>query len=318
LISIRLPALAGLWLWCAGTLAAPAPTLPLSDLAAISSRDALLVVAPHPDDESLCCAGLIQRAHAVGAKVGIVWLTSGDAFELDAGLVEHTLRPGQTGLRQLAIQRMEEARVAARTLQVPPDRLYFLGFPDRGLLPLLLDYFYVPYTSPHTGLAAVSYPGALAPGASYEGRNLQRGLTTVLDALKPTFVLAPSPLDAHPDHRAAGDLVIRTLGERQQLDRIRYWIVHGGTLWPAPRGLHPDAALVPPKGLSGMQWESVPLEPSERDAKLEALRRYHTQMFGLETRFLVSFVRRNEIYARRPLPVTLPAPQMSAPEQPEP
>ena len=31
--------------------------------------DVLVVVAPHPDDETLCCAGAIERAHAAGARV---------------------------------------------------------------------------------------------------------------------------------------------------------------------------------------------------------------------------------------------------------
>ena len=59
-----------------------------------SRTDAVLVVAPHPDDETLCCAGVIQRARAAGARVAIVWLTGGDAFELDAILVERRLLCG--------------------------------------------------------------------------------------------------------------------------------------------------------------------------------------------------------------------------------
>jgi len=53
-----------------------------------------------------------------------------------------------------------------------------------------------------------------------------------------------------------------------------------------------------------MEWQSVELTPAQRQGKLNALRAYVTQMFGLERRFLVSFVRRNELFARRPLPAS--------------
>ena len=57
-----------------------------------------------------------------------------------------------------------------------------------------------------------------------------------------------------------------------------------------------------------MQWEAVVLDSAQRNVKLAALRCYRTQMFGLERRFLTSFVRSDEIYARRPLPSLLATP----------
>jgi LmbE family N-acetylglucosaminyl deacetylase len=285
---------------------------PASDLEQLSSSDRVLVIAPHPDDETLCCGGLIERARAAGAQVAIVWLTSGDAFQLDAGMIERRLHPGAAGMRELGTRRMQEARAAATTLGVPAENQYFLGFPDRGLLPLLLDHFNVPYTSTFTQLDRVSYPGTLDPGSSYEGEQLLHQLERLLERLQPTYVLAPSPLDTHPDHRAAGDLAIRALGERHQLERIRYWIVHGGIGWPAPRGLHAGRTLTAPRRARAMLWQSVLLSEPQRRGKLAALGAYHTQMFGLERRYLESFVRSNELYALRPLPEALTATQLQA------
>jgi LmbE family N-acetylglucosaminyl deacetylase len=286
-------------------------------LSRLGASDRLLVVAPHPDDETLCCAGVIYRALQARGNVAIVWLTNGDAFELDAGITERTLHPGQAGLRALGVRRMREARAAAAALGVAADRQYFLGFPDGGLLTLLLDHFYVTFSSPHTGLARVEYPGTVTPEAAYQGRNLQAEFTQVIDRFKPTVVLAPSPLDEHPDHRAAGDLAIRVLGERDQLARLRYWIVHGGTYWPAPRGLHPTLTFTPPRGARDMQWESVPLDEATRGIKLTALRAHASQMFGLERHFLLSFVRGNELFARRPLPEVVPTPKLEAGPAPD-
>src|SRR5579863_8424317 len=86
---------------------ARAPGLPL--MTPLTARDRVLIVAPHPDDESLCCAGLIQQALAAGAQVGVVWVTAGDGFELDALLVEHTLSPDSAAMQRLGRQRLREA-----------------------------------------------------------------------------------------------------------------------------------------------------------------------------------------------------------------
>src|ERR1700752_1007711 len=48
----------------------------------IDGGTSLLVVAPHPDDETLCCAGVIQRVLRAGGRVSVAWITSGDASEL--------------------------------------------------------------------------------------------------------------------------------------------------------------------------------------------------------------------------------------------
>ncbi|MGB8326017.1 MAG: PIG-L family deacetylase, partial [Steroidobacteraceae bacterium] len=211
----------------------------LPPLSAPAATDSILVVAPHPDDETLCCAGFIQRAVQTGARVAIVWATSGDAFELDAFVVERTLHPKGAGLRRLAQQRIAEARRAAALLGVAADRQYFLGYPDRGLRRLMVDHYATPYRSRYTGAMAVPYPQALSPGAAYEGRNLERDLATVIAATRPTLVLAPSPEDRHTDHAVLGELVLRAMERRGDGSRVLTWIVHAGQRWPRPRGLHP-------------------------------------------------------------------------------
>ncbi len=264
-------------------------------------NDRVLIVSPHPDDESLCCAGMIQQALAAEAQVFIVWLTSGDGFELDAVLTEHTLRPGDPGLRRLGVRRSIEARNAAQVLGVPSDHLFFLNYPDGGLQHLFLDYYVRPYRSTYTGLAAVSHADALSPGAAFTGENLQRDLTTVFDQVNPTVVLAPSPQDRHPDHRTAGDLTLRILGNANEVIKARWWIVHGGLEWPLPKGLRPRLPLYPPPRGRGLPWQRVDLTPEQEDVKLHALQAHRTQM-SFEPRFMRAFVRRNELWSPEPLP----------------
>jgi hypothetical protein len=69
-----------------GEKALAQPALP--PFRAITASDTVLVVAPHPDDESLCCGGLIHTARSAGARVAIVWITNGDGFRWDAMIVE--------------------------------------------------------------------------------------------------------------------------------------------------------------------------------------------------------------------------------------
>jgi LmbE family N-acetylglucosaminyl deacetylase len=275
------------------------------EFGAFTSADVLVVVAPHPDDESLCCAGAIERARAAGAHVALVWITSGDAFELDAHVVERRLLTTDKNLLELASLRMQEAARVAELLGIPPQERFFLGYPDRGVTKLLHENFDTPYRSPHTGAAAVPYPEALVQGADYTGRNLKRDLTAVIERLKPTWVLAPSPLDEHEDHRATGELVMRVMGALQDPARVRYWIVHGGFEWPRPRGLHPQAALIPPRGARELPWISFALTSSERALKETAIRLYQTQM-RLTSSFMLSFVKQNEIYSASPLISALP------------
>jgi LmbE family N-acetylglucosaminyl deacetylase len=276
-------------------LSAPATFLP------ITSATSLLVVSPHPDDESLCCSGVIQRVLEAGGHVSIVWLTSGDGSELDLLVVEKSLFIRPRKLRDLALRRMQESREAATILGVPQDHLYFLGYPDRGILSIITDNYATPYRSKFTDATAVPYPTALSPGRPYTGQNLERDFESVLDRVHPTLVLAPSPRDSHPDHRATGVVAIRAMARRNELSKMSYWIVHGGEFWPMPRGYEPDLELNPPPLGHGLSQTPFKLEPAEEQRKRLAISAYRTQMEVMSS-FLLSFVRTNELYSLNPMP----------------
>lgn len=292
LLSLLIAVLAPL----AGASAASASGMP-----PIDPQTSLLVVAPHPDDEALCCAGVIRRVVAAGGHVSIVWLTSGDGSELDLLLIERALRVHPEKMRDLAHRRMREARAAAAILGVPPARQFFLGYPDGGLLTLLTDHFTIPYYSKFNGAVSVPYTDTFAAGHPYTGESLERDFARVFDRVRPTLVLAPSPRDAHPDHRAAGILTLQVLSRRHELATARFWIVHGGPDWPSPRGLRMRLPLAEPPRGRGLELAAFDLDPLEEADKLEAVRQYHTQMSVMSS-FLLSFVRTNELYSAIPVP----------------
>jgi LmbE family N-acetylglucosaminyl deacetylase len=283
-----------------GEVAADAAFPPLRPIVA---TDSLLIVSPHPDDESLCCGGLIHSARRVGAKVAIVWVTNGDGFKWDAIVVEKKVRPRAGAYLDLARQRDREARAAGSILNVEPQSLFFLGYPDRGVLSLLFDYYHpeVPWRSRFTGANTVVYEDAVDPGAKYDGDDLVRDFASVAERVKPTLVLAPSPQDTHPDHRGAGILAWRVMTDRGELDKVRYWIVHGGHGWPTPRAYRPELAqTVAPRGL-GMQWEQFELDADAVTAKLNAIQAHQSQT-KVMGRVMESYVRSMELFSSTPVP----------------
>jgi len=83
----------------------------------------LVVVAPHPDDESLGCGGLIAEAGAEQRPTRVVIVTDGTGSH-----------PGSSSYpeERLRSLRQEEAREAVGALGLDPDRdLVFLRLPDR-------------------------------------------------------------------------------------------------------------------------------------------------------------------------------------------
>jgi LmbE family N-acetylglucosaminyl deacetylase len=283
------------------TPAAPNQTTDASALPPFGPTTSLLVVSPHPDDESLCCAGMIQRVLRAGGRVSIVWITSGDGSELDRLVVQKSLFADPARLRDLGLRRMRESRDCAAILGVTPEHLFFLGYPDGGIFRIITDNYITPYHARLTDTATVPYSAALFPGHPYTGRSLEHDFDSVLDRVHPTLVLAPSPRDTHPDHRAAGIVTIRALARRNELASLRYWIVHGGRLWPMPRGYDPELELRPAPQSRGLSPTSFRLLPEEIQRKHLAVSAYHTQMEVMSS-FLLSFVRTNELYSSIPMP----------------
>ena len=44
-----------------------------------SLRSPILIISPHPDDDILGSAGLIQRARSLGKQIYVIYITNGDA-----------------------------------------------------------------------------------------------------------------------------------------------------------------------------------------------------------------------------------------------
>ena len=98
-------------------------SLPFADVATIAGSGPILVLAPHPDDESLGCGGLIAQACAAGIEVHVAILTDGSMSHPNSAafpaqrLLAHFLFPAVPralfGLEHL-VKRYDDESLAGR------------------------------------------------------------------------------------------------------------------------------------------------------------------------------------------------------------
>lgn len=150
----------------------------------------VVVLAPHPDDESLGCGGTIRLLVSAKKKVKVVFLTSGDKgdpadprsssppLKLRGGRgalsppVGEGFSDKEAHITAYSLMREKEAQKALRTLGV--SDYDFLRFPDRGLF-------------------------------SHHEDALEE-LMKIVKAFRPDTLYSPSMVEPNPDHRAAAAL----------------------------------------------------------------------------------------------------------------
>lgn len=146
----------------------------------LPARSRLVVLAPHPDDEILACAGLLALHTSRGGESLIIAASDGEASH--AGCTHSPATPWALpeGFSDLAQKRREESAEGLQRLTLSSCATMRLGLPDGGLLARQGD--------------------------------LQSQLEPVLrsgDTLLTTW-----RHDAHPDHEACGLAAARTAARR--------------------------------------------------------------------------------------------------------
>ena len=270
--------------------------------------DRVLVFAPHSDDETLGCGGMLATAVANGANVRVVLVTNGDGFRIAVGRAYKTLRVTPQRCIEFAYRRQTETLRALATLGVRGKQVTFLGYPDRGI-----DQLWSKYWSPDKLLVSRAthadhspYANSFTRHASYCGESLLGDIEQVIKAEKPTDVYVPHPCDNHPDHYATYCFVaaaieqLRAEGDAKNM-KVHTYLVHRGD-WPTPKGNHPEELLVPPYALAqaGTKWYSLALSPDIAARKRRAIKDYRTQT-DMERSFLMSFARGNELFGDVPI-----------------
>jgi LmbE family N-acetylglucosaminyl deacetylase len=279
------------------------PTLPLTPAIwpeiELQANDRILVLAPHPDDESLACGGVIQRALSLGLPVHVLFLTFGDNNEWSFTVYRKRPQLSPSQVRAMGEVRRDEALAAARVLGLPPEALTFLGYPDFGTLNIWCSHWGAspPLRSMLTRVTAVPYASAYRPGAAYRGEDIVQDLTAVFADFRPTRIFVSHPADYNPDHAALylfTQIVLWGLDEAFQA-QVYPFLVHYPR-WPRQRGRALDGALALPEQLSQRcAWHVLRLTNDEVSRKEAALQAHRTQ-YGYCRTYLDSFVRTNELY----------------------
>ena len=157
--------------------------LPLHPPSAIAEFGSTLVVAPHPDDESLGCGGAIALLRQMGCTVRVLVISDGTLSH------PHSRRYPAPALQAL---RERETLCAVAELGVKPEAVKFLQLKD-GSVPLQ---------------STNGFDEAVARCCAY------------LTAFAPQTILLPWRYDPHPDHRAAWGLIYTAIADLNLSPRL--------------------------------------------------------------------------------------------------
>jgi LmbE family N-acetylglucosaminyl deacetylase len=105
-----------------GEVLAAAHSLPFRSLREVLEDRPFIVIAPHPDDESLACGGLLAEACEQGLRAKVIIVSDGAGSHPNS----KTYPPDR-----LSALREDEAKQAGAELGLNPEDMLFLRLPDR-------------------------------------------------------------------------------------------------------------------------------------------------------------------------------------------
>ena len=290
---------------CAHTQPTATQTSSIGTIAPINKDERILILAPHPDDETIGCAGVIQEAVSKGAHIKIVYLTNGDHNQI-AFIVYEKRLPLRTGeFIHMGEVRRKEAIKAMNLLGVDSKSLIFLGYPDFGTFTIFRQAWKrsKPYKSILTRISKVPYKENFSFDAPYKGENVLSDLENILKDYKPDKIFVSHPADTNVDHKALYlflQVALHDLRKEIPKPKVYPYLIHCAG-WPLPRHYHPELALEPPGKFSNSQigWSQFQLTPGQINKKHEAVLSYRSQTSS-SAFYLLSFVKKNELFGDYP------------------
>ena len=144
----------------------------------------IVVFAPHPDDGTLGCGGIIAKKLGQGYEIVMVYMTDGEHAFSKMFSINSDPTPNE-----LSEIRREEARRAAGVLGLQDEHLFFLGFEDGEL--------------------------------DQKTTEAKERVIKILSKWNPVEVYFPYEKDFHPDHRETNKIVISAI-EKIGLPILKY------------------------------------------------------------------------------------------------
>jgi len=238
----------------------------------ITSSDRVLIVAPHPDDETIACAGVIRYCIENNIPVYVVVVTNG-------------------GSGNMGIMRYHESLNATKILGLPSTDITFFEYTE-GVDSL----FNTNWNKPLNVYGNQTPNFAYQQNAPYTGASLEQNMETVITDFKPTIIIYPDPNDLNPDHWGTSAFVEYATNKLNYTGQTYTYLVHVSSVWPFPRGYFPQTYLLPPSFLSNQnKWVVFPLSNPDEKLDLNAINSYKSQL-NEDPTYLLSFVRKNELF----------------------
>lgn len=251
----------------------------------------ILVLAPHPDDESLACSGIIRAAILNGDSINIVVVTNGDYLGKDIAQI-----------------RYYEFVHAIKKYGLSEKNVMWLGFADTGM-DINESFLYKLFCSNRKTISS-SYSkqtyhpvGNMSEFAmmmwnehlTYNRDSLLKCLNEIVQITDPDEIYLPSIFDLHGDHKALNLFMNEVLEkiDRSKTIKMFEYIIHGGDdkKWPQRQGV----TFTKPPILSDELWgmRSRIRVPDGWD-KLDVLKVYKSQISG--SGYVESFSKDEEIF----------------------
>jgi LmbE family N-acetylglucosaminyl deacetylase len=275
------------------------PSLPTIE--SIQKTDRILILAPHPDDEAIGCAGIIQKAMQAQAKVRVVYFTNGDNNQLAFIVYEKRLTFRKGEFIHMGKVRRKEAISAMKSLGLGEADLTFLGYPDFGTFTIFMAHWQdaLPYKGMLTRVTSVPYEENFSFGAAYKGESILDDLKMIIKRYRPNKIFVSHPADKNGDHRALYlflQIALSDLKKELPPPKVYPYLIHC-IGWPSPRHYHPELSLSPPKQFTDSQikWCQAVLTAEELDKKYRAILLYKSQTQS-SAFYLLSFARKNELF----------------------
>ncbi|HSP33387.1 MAG TPA: PIG-L deacetylase family protein [Thermoanaerobaculia bacterium] len=159
-----------------------------------------LVLAPHPDDESIGAGGLLAHIAHSGGDVRVVFLTNGDNNPWPQRAYRRRWRIDARDRVAWGRLRRREARRALRILGISANHAAFLDLPDDGLATVLRR----------------------------DRDRLVGPVAKIVAEFRPTLLIVPSLDDFHADHRATHRAALRALFPHDMpKPLVLGYVVHG-------------------------------------------------------------------------------------------
>jgi len=274
-------------------------------LGAFKKEDRVLILAPHPDDEAIGCAGVIQQAVAQRAKVKIVCLTNGDHNQPAFSVYKKKPILLKSTFLNMGEVRRKEAIGAVKSLGAHKHNIVFLGYPDFGIFEIFSQYWNPkqPFSNLFTRTTSVPYKTSFSYGALYVGQSILQDLKRVILDYKPSKIFVSHPADVNGDHKALYlflQVALLDLGDQIPEPKIYPYLIHCPG-WPSPRDYHPELDLEPPGIFTGteFEWKKLALSAKQINKKYDAIMHYRSQTAS-SAFYLLSFARRSELFGDCP------------------